>query len=127
MTNKDFLLDLKSRAKYLQSRIDECKEKLNENYIYWLPWVGEQLWSETFMVEHYNIMIKEIEELVIEEGKHETYEVFQHWLNRSEKYVSESYNVRERSTGSLFNEVSTWKFICHMNLIKEIKSILRLK
>ena len=127
MTNKDFLLDLKSRAKFIQSRVDANKIKLNENYIYWLPWVGEEIWVESFMVEHYNSMIKEIEELVIEESKHETYEIFQHWLERSEKYVSESYNVRENSTGALHREVSTWKYIAHMNLIKEIKSIMRLK
>lgn len=119
MQKQELLQNLKSSTKYFQSRIDENKAKLIENYCYYLSWVGEELWIDTFMVEHYNKIINEIEE-----GEHPSIEVIEHWVKRSQNFISESYNVRENSTGALHRECSTWKFIAHMNLIKSIKSLI---
>jgi len=99
-----------------EKKIAEMQSKLAENFCYYLPWVGEDLYKFTFITDHYKAIIKELDEHTVEE-------VITHWVTRFENYISESYNVRERSTGPLFNEVSTIKFIAHMDMIKYLKAI----
>lgn len=115
---QELLSELNSNSNFLEKRINEYKEKLNENYCYYLSWVGEQLWIETFMNDHYKAIINELNN-----NNHSEKEVIEYWINVSENFISQSYNVRENSTGSLHRECSTWKFISHMNLLKELKSI----
>ena len=108
--------NIENQIKYSEKKLTELKERLIVNFCYELPWIGEDIYKYQYKLEHYKTMLAELEN-ESEEA------VVKYWTERFTKFISETYNVRENSTGSLFREVSTWKFICNMELLKELKSI----
>jgi len=107
---------LESQIKYSDKKLTELKEKLMTNFCHELPWLGEDIYKYQYKFEHYKQMLSELDE-------HSEEEVLNYWIEQFTNFISQSYNVRENSTGSLFRECSTWKFICNMELLKELKSI----
>ena len=99
-----------------ESKVTELKEALMNNFCYKLAWVGEDIYKTQYKLEHYKKILSELD-------KHSEEEVLNYWIEKFTNFISESYNVRENSTGSLFRECSTWKFICNMELLNELKSI----
>lgn len=97
----------------LEKELTELKEALMDNFCYKLPWIGEQIYKNQYKLEHYKKMLSELDE-------HSEKKILTYWIEEFTKFISRSYNVRENSTGSLFRECSTWKFICNMELLEEL-------
>jgi hypothetical protein len=111
---------LKSKINYLEKQVTELKEKLMSNFCYHLAWIGEDIYKIQYQLEHYKKMLSELD-------KHSEEEVINHWINKFTEFISRSFNVRENSTGALFRECSTWKFICNMEMLEELKLIKQSK
>ena len=107
---------LESQIKFSDKKVTGLKETLMNNFCYHLAWIGEDIYKTQYKLEHYKKMLSELNE-------HSEEEVLNHWIEEFTKFISRSYNVRENSTGALFRECSTWKFICTMELLEELKSI----
>jgi hypothetical protein len=92
--------------------------RLAANVTYEFSWVGEDLFLASYKADQYAriLMIQETNDCTLTEA-------IEHTIEDLERYISSEYNVRENSSGSLHKEVSTWKFIASMQLLKELKSI----
>jgi hypothetical protein len=107
---------LESQIKYSEKKVTELKEKLINNFCYELAWIGEDLYKSQYKLEHYKKILSDLD-------KHSEEEVLNYWIEQFTNFISQCYNVRENSTGALSRECSTWKFICNMELLAELKSI----
>jgi len=96
----------------------KLKTRLMENYTYELSWIGEDLFMEQYKLEHYKAILEDVVKL----GEQEA---MRYWLERFNGHINQDYNVRENSTGSLHREVSTWKFIATMQMIKDLNHITK--
>ena len=107
---------LESQIKYSDKKLTEMKTKLMANYCSQLPWLGEDIYKYEFKLDHYKSMLSDFD-------KHTEEEILVYWIEKFTTFIKHSYNVRENSTGSLFRECSTWKYICTIELLEELKSI----
>jgi hypothetical protein len=101
-----------------EANVLKLKTRLMENYTYQLSWIGEDLFMEQYKLEHYKAILEDVVKL----GEQES---MSYWLERFNGHINQDYNVRENSTGSLHREVSTWKFIATMQMLKELKQIIK--
>ena len=115
MTN-EIKNELQSTIRYNEIKIAEGQKKLAENFCHYFAWNGEDLYKLIFITDHYKTILKDMDEFGVEE-------VMTEYITRFEKFVSELYNVRENCTGALHREVSTWKFVAKMEMIKFLKTI----
>ena len=94
--------------------------RLAANVTYEFSWVGEDLFLASYKADQYAriLMIQETNDCTLTEA-------IEHSIEELERYISNEYNVRENSSGSLHKEVSTWKFIASMQLVKELKSVIK--
>jgi hypothetical protein len=94
------------------------QDQLKENFVYHFPWIGEDLYKETYLVAHYNHMLADLttesEETVLEYN-----------IANLKNYLKSSYNVRENSSGALHREVSTWKFQANMDLLEQLEKFIK--
>jgi hypothetical protein len=93
-------------------------DKMTANFCREFAWNGEELWIETFKLDHYRAMLNDM----VERGK-DWVEVQAYWEERFASFTSKAYNVRENSTGALHREASTFKFLANMDLLEWIKGI----
>jgi hypothetical protein len=111
---------LKMKMDYLRKKTEKDMKKLQENYVYYLPWCGEELWKNQFMLEHYEYYAKNLPEDT---------DAANDYLTRTIKQLKEicmrSYNVRTDSTGALHRETSTWKFQCQLDIIDFLENLAR--
>lgn len=102
-----------------QKEVDTCKQKLNEDFIYWFAWKGETLWSNEYMLKELTSVYDKIKD------SQDTDEVLKRINSRIESYeefLENSSNVREDSSGSLHREVSTWKYTCKLQLKRKLNN-----
>ena len=94
--------------------------RLAANVTFEFSWVGEDLFLASYKADQYAriLMIQETNDCTLTEA-------VEHCIEDLERYISNDYNVRENSSGSLHKEVSTWKFIASMQLVKELKSLIK--
>jgi hypothetical protein len=119
-THADIQTIFNSKIKWTALKVEEDMKKLQENYVYYLPWCGEGLWKNQFMLEHYQYYATNLPEDT---------DAANDYLTRTIKQLKEicmrSYNVRTDSTGALHRETSTWKFQCQLELIELLENIAR--
>jgi hypothetical protein len=65
-----------------------------------------------FKNDMYNALLMDINEYGAKEALNTE-------IAKLKEYTRSAYQVRENSTGSLHREVSTWKFICKLQLLKD--------
>jgi hypothetical protein len=104
-------------VKLSEQRVKALKEKLMEDFCYEFAWVCEDLYNEQYKLAHYKLILEGLQ------SSHICNTVLDHFKTRFEEFVTKDYNVRENSTGSLFREVSTFKFIATMQLLEFVKKI----
>jgi hypothetical protein len=109
---------LTNYAKYHQQRVDKMQDQLKENFVYHFPWIGEDLYKETYLISYYNSMLVD---LVVESEDN----VLEYTIANLKHYLRSSYNVRENSSGSLHREVSTWKFQANMDLLDQLEKFAK--
>ncbi len=109
---------LENYAKYYQQRVDKMQNQLNENFTYYFPWVGEDLYKENYLIGYYNTLLAN---LVTESEQ----DVLEYTIRNLKNYLRSSYNVRENSSGALHREVSTWKFQANMELLDQLEKLTR--
>lgn len=109
-------LELEITIGMKEANVLKLKTRLFNNYTYELSWVGEDLFIEQYKLEHYKAILEDVVKLGEEES-------MRYWLERFNGHINQDYNVRENSTGSLHREVSTWKFIAIMQMIKELNKL----
>lgn len=126
MTNSNNLNDIKkelqNRIKWLQPRIKESEDKLQQNFTHYFAWVCEDLWKDKFKIDNYQMILFKAENEPID-----LIDVTMSKARQLAEYCTEAYNVRENSTGSLHREASTYKYIASLELLKELNKILNNK
>jgi hypothetical protein len=117
--NKELLVEnIDWLIKNNQEKISEMVLKLATNFVHNFSWVGEDLFMRHFKNDMYNALLMDINEYGAKEALNTE-------IERLKAYTSSPYQVRENSTGSLHREVSTWKFICKLQLLKEYEEWAR--
>jgi|LakMenE01Jun11ns_1017448.scaffolds.fasta_scaffold9815609_2 hypothetical protein len=111
--NKELLVKrIEGLIEFNQGKISEMNEKLTRNFVHNFSWYGEDLFMHHFKNDMYKALLIDINEYGAKE-------VLTAEIEGLKSYTSSPYLVRENSTGSLHREVSTWKFICKLQLLKE--------
>ena len=117
--NKELLIEnIDWLIKNNQEKISEMVLKLATNFVHNFSWLGEDLFMRHFKNDMYKALLIDINEYGAKE-------VLTAEIERLKAYTSSPYQVRENSTGSLHREVSTWKFICKLQLLKEYEEWAR--
>ena len=123
--NKMIHQEFKTKLKMFARDIEKDEAKLNENFLYFLPWVGEDLWKlkyqKEFIQKIYNQPRQCSDEFFDEALKDEIRPILE--MLRTE--CSRSYNVRTNSTGALHREISIWKFQCDLELIEWLNRFVK--
>ena len=92
-------------------------EKFSSDISYQFAWLGEELYKESIKADIYlHIKNASVEDITLEQS------IFER-IKGIEQYLSRPYNVRGNSSGSLHNEVSTWKYIAFMEVLEELQTI----
>lgn len=96
--------------------IEKGKAEMMDDFLYRMAWNAEDLYKKIYVTNYYKSMLTDMME-------HSVERVMQEWIKRMENYISQSYNVRENCTGAMHREVSTWKFVCQMEMLEWLKGI----
>lgn len=121
ISNSEIIETIKYEIQHLERRISEDQKKLNDNFVHYFSWCGEDLFMNNFKLQYYRGVIIESDEnpdLPVET-------IIEHYIKTLNNFIAQTYNVRENSSGSLHREVSTWKFIASMEIAKYFKSLLK--
>lgn len=116
-----------SRVNYLNLNIEKLQARLDEDFVYQLPWVGEELWQKSFEARYINEVIKAMEGLEQSTSSDNPCPVRQViFINckQLKEITTRPYNVRVNSTGSLHREVSTWQFQVQLELYLYFNELL---
>ena len=97
------------------SEIEKMEIKMKENFVYYFAWAGEDL----FNLNHKRNLLKEL----VNPNQYD-YDV-ELMIKDLSRFVSQSYNVRENSSGALHREASTFKFVATMEFIDILKNIVK--
>lgn len=111
-----------SRINSFKKEEDEGIAKIHENFVYYLSWVAEDTWKAQFKRK----FLQEFLEDLNKTDKEGYYTVITKVLSMIMRCLDSPYNVREKSTNPIHNEVSTWKFQCYFDLRKIMEEYLNL-
>lgn len=111
---------LENQIEFLEKKVNGCTEQLTKDFCHELPWVGEDLYISSYKLQQYKFILLDFNEW----SKTPEHEIINNWIKKYTTFISRPYNVRENSTGSLFRECSTWKFMCSMELLEELKNLI---
>jgi hypothetical protein len=101
---------------FYELRVSELMVKLESDYLYQLPWLGEEIYKYKYTIAYYKSMLNDLQS--------ETDGVVLGYHTRMLlNYCKRAYNVRENSTGTLHREVSTWKFQCNLEILEKIEQL----
>jgi len=78
--------------------------KITESTTYHIAWSTEELYRTAFRLDHISQAIDDLEA-----GRTDV-QVCDYYIKYAERFLEHEYNVRENSSGSMFREVSTWKY-----------------
>lgn len=109
---------LQNYVNYYSRRVNENQAKFAENVVYYFPWLGEEIYKESYLVSYYNSMLNDL--LTGSEDN-----VLEYTIANLKHYLRSSYNVRANSSGSLHREVSTWKFQANMDLLDQLEKFAK--
>ena len=112
---------LKREIAWREKDSAKWKAQLAENYVYYLSYVGEDLWRNEFKLDWLRASLGDDETVSIVRGS------ILHYLAQLQDYISRPYNVREESTGAIRRETAVWKYISSMELIEILNRILNEK
>jgi hypothetical protein len=92
---------------------NELIQKFTGDVTYHFAWIGEELFKASYKCDWYKGWMNNL-------NNHDgiTIDVI---MKEIENFLSRSHNVRENSSGSLHREVSTWKFICTMEIREQFQ------
>lgn len=117
--NKELLVKrIEGLIEFNQGKISKMNEKLTQNFVHNFSWYGEDLFMHHFKNDMYKALLIDI-------NKFGAKGILTSEIERLKAYTSSPYQVRENSTGTLHREVSTWKFICMLQLLKEYEEWAR--
>ena len=113
---------IKALEKKIESekvKIKDIQKRLDENFCYSFPWVGEELYKSHYLVNEYTRLLENINLDKVDES-------INFYLDYHKRFLGVKYNVREECSGSLHREVSTWKYICVMEMVEFITKISKI-
>ena len=114
-------VELEKIVEQKEANVYEIKTKLMANVCSQLPWLCEDLYVESYKLDHYKAIVKDLKET-----KDMTNEmIMEYWTNKFENFISQDYNVRENSTSTMHRETSTWKFIATIQMLKELNKLIK--
>jgi hypothetical protein len=114
-------IELQNIVEQKELNVFEMNKKLIENVCYNLPWICEDLYIESYKLDHYKAILKDM----VKDCELTYEEIFDYWITKFQNFISQDYNVRENSSGTMHREVSTWKFVATMQMLKELKQIVK--
>jgi hypothetical protein len=117
-TIDDLILEIESKIRIKTKKIVEDKQRLNENFIYWFSWVGEEYYSALYLVG----LLENLKSVVEEDGM----EGLNRQINANTEFVMRPYNVREKSTSELSNAASTYQYRMRLEFIEDMNKWKRL-
>jgi hypothetical protein len=103
---------------FYELRVSELMVKLESDYLYQLPWLGEEIYKYKYTIAYYKSMLNDLQSET--DGV-----VLGYHTRKLLNYCRSPYNVRENSSGSLHREVSTWKFQCNLEIIEKLEQLTK--
>jgi hypothetical protein len=101
---------LNSLIQYRQGQIQIKKQALNENFIYWFPFLMEDIFFLEYEISKFKSMLESLE-------TESEYDVLKFTIKNLKEYCSVPRNVRSDSSSTLSREASTWKYVSNLRII----------
>ena len=111
------LADLNCKAHYHNSKFENCKQLIDDDFAYQVAWQLEDAVINQHLTNLYLTTASMVEEEGAESGLHLA-------LERWREYTSKVYNVRNNSTSEVSNMMSTWKYICKLEVCEYIEKLI---
>ena len=114
----DVLTELNRKADYHKSKFENCKQLIDDDFAYQISWQLESMVTNQHLMNLCLTTALIIEEEGAETGLHLA-------LDKWKGYTSKVYNVRSASTSEVTNMISTWKYICKLEVCEYIENLIK--
>lgn len=111
------LTELNRKADYHKSKFENCKQLMDDDFAYQVAWQLEDAVMNQHLMNLYLTTALVVEEEGAESGLHIA-------LERWREHTSKVYNVRSNSTSEVSNMISTWKYICKLEVCEHIERLI---
>lgn len=111
------LKELNRKADYHKSKFENCKQLMDDDFAYQVSFQLEDAVTNQHLMNLYLTTASMVEENGAESGLHLA-------LERWREYTSRVYNVRNNSTNEVSNMMSTWKYICKLEVCEYIEMLI---
>lgn len=111
------LKELNRKADYHKSKFENCKQLMDDDFAYQVAWQLEDAVINQHLMNLYVKTAYVVEENGAESGLHLALEGWR-------EYTSKVYNVRNNSTSEVSNMMSTWKYICKLEVCEYIEKLI---
>lgn len=110
-----FINSTSEQIRYTEKKIESNKEKLSENFIYYLSWCAKDIYCDSIRVQEYKRWLTRLEEV-------SDFGYFLHSeLEKYDDWLSSEYNVCIESTNAVSELCVTWKYQVIVELRKMLK------
>lgn len=116
---QQFINSTSEQIRYTESKIESNKEKLSEDFIYYLSWNAKDIYTDSIRVKEYKRWLTRLEDL-------NDFGYFIHSeLEAYDDYLSSEYHVCIESTNAVSELCVTWKYQVIVELRKVLKGWLK--
>jgi hypothetical protein len=112
------LTELNNKAAYHKSKFANCKQLMDDDFAYQVPWQLEDAVTNHYLMNLYLSVATAVEETDAQTG-------LAYCLDKYKEYTSKLYNVRGTSTNEVSNMMSTWKFICTLEVCEVLEKMIQ--
>lgn len=121
-TKTGIVTELCSEIRWLQSKVEQLKSRLADDFLYSFAWAGEDLFRQEFKLTQLGYKLRYLCDNEIDLSEIEKIQII---IKDYQAILDQSYSVRENSTGSLHREVSTWKYQEMLELKKFFQNLIK--
>jgi hypothetical protein len=114
------LTELNNKANYHRNKFVNCKQLVDDDFAYQLAWQLEDMVTNHYLMNLYLSVAHAVEESDAQTG-------LLYCLSKYKEYTSKTYNVRGTSTSEVSNMMSTWKYICTLEVCEVLEKMIKQK
>jgi hypothetical protein len=111
---------LKARQMSLSDASKILHQKFEDNFMYAYKWYSQEL----YLTELELSLIKETLYRCDSDGRWNEKEATQSMIDQLQKYVEQSYNIRENSTSASSREASHYEYFGRVEFIGKLKNLI---
>ena len=116
MKAETFKASIEEQIRYTEEKIVSDKDKLSENFTYYLPWCAKEIYCNEIRVREWKRWLTVLESI-------DSLGYFFHTeLENYDKFLGYTWNVAIESTNGVDEMCATWKF----QVIMELRNSLRI-